>query len=220
MLNRKRIKEIVEMQDSLNNQTAGTKWKAKGYDWRLYAIMEAAEAIESLPYKHWKKNQEADLANVKVEVVDIFHFIISDALINYSKEDILGLIEDGMTTTYKGRFRNGASPKSLVVGFKTLINVIHNDPSEDIFESLWQAWQALEETPESFYKAYMVKNILNGFRQANGYKEGTYQKLWGFNGELVEDNVVAYHLAATIEVGEDFVSSLKGALKNKYKTVL
>ena len=32
---------------------------------------------------------------------------------------------------------------------------------------------------------YVGKNVLNRFRQANGYKEGTYIKIW--NGE--EDNV-------------------------------
>jgi hypothetical protein len=39
---------------------------------------------------------------------------------------------------------------------------------------------------ESLYKLYIGKNILNQFRQDNGYKEGTYIKVW--NGD--EDNVV------------------------------
>ena len=41
-------------------------------------------------------------------------------------------------------------------------------------------------------KTYVGKNVLNRFRQANGYKEGTYIKIW--QGE--EDNV---HLAAVME---------------------
>ncbi|MDC9715441.1 MAG: dUTPase, partial [Gammaproteobacteria bacterium] len=40
------------------------------------------------------------------------------------------------------------------------------------------------------YKRYLVKNQLNTFRQDNGYKEGSYVKLWGG----VEDNVVAFQL--------------------------
>jgi hypothetical protein len=39
---------------------------------------------------------------------------------------------------------------------------------------------------ESLYKLYVGKNILNQFRQDNGYKDGSYIKIWG--GE--EDNVV------------------------------
>ena len=43
---------------------------------------------------------------------------------------------------------------------------------------------ALNET--QLYRLYVGKNILNGFRQDHGYKEGSYIKIW--NG--VEDNVV------------------------------
>ena len=39
---------------------------------------------------------------------------------------------------------------------------------------------------ESLYRLYVGKNILNQFRQDNGYKDGSYIKVW--NGE--EDNVV------------------------------
>lgn len=38
---------------------------------------------------------------------------------------------------------------------------------------------------DELYKIYLGKNLLNQFRQNNGYKEGTYIKIW--NGE--EDNV-------------------------------
>ncbi len=40
-------------------------------------------------------------------------------------------------------------------------------------------WNAL-------YKSYVGKNVLNFFRQDNGYKDGTYIKIW----EGHEDNVV------------------------------
>ncbi|RUM63388.1 MAG: dUTPase, partial [Sulfurimonas sp.] len=39
---------------------------------------------------------------------------------------------------------------------------------------------------ESLYRLYVGKNILNQFRQDNGYKDGSYIKVWA--GE--EDNVV------------------------------
>lgn len=49
-----------------------------------------------------------------------------------------------------------------------------------------------KEAIDSIYKKYLVKNVLNSFRNNNGYKEGTYKKIW--NGE--EDNDVAFRLAA------------------------
>jgi dimeric dUTPase (all-alpha-NTP-PPase superfamily) len=36
-----------------------------------------AELIDSVPWKWWAKYQEFDVQNAKVEVVDLFHFLIS-----------------------------------------------------------------------------------------------------------------------------------------------
>ena len=47
---------------------------------------------------------------------------------------------------------------------------------------------------EGLFREYVSKNVLNHFRQDNGYKTGTYQKTWG--GQ--EDNV---HLVALMEQG-------------------
>jgi dimeric dUTPase (all-alpha-NTP-PPase superfamily) len=41
---------------------------------------EIAELVDSLPWKWWAKYQHFDLQNARVEVVDIFHFLISMAL--------------------------------------------------------------------------------------------------------------------------------------------
>ena len=35
-------------------------------------------------------------------------------------------------------------------------------------------------------KLYRAKNVLNAFRQKNGYKQGTYVKIWGED----EDNII------------------------------
>lgn len=41
------------------------------------ASQELAELIDSVPWKWWAKYQEFDEQNAKVEVVDLFHFLIS-----------------------------------------------------------------------------------------------------------------------------------------------
>jgi len=41
------------------------------------ASQEMAELIDSVPWKWWANYQEFDEQNAKVEVVDLFHFIIS-----------------------------------------------------------------------------------------------------------------------------------------------
>lgn len=217
VLSSERIKELVEMQDVLNKATAGDDWAEKGYNWRLYSIMEAAEAIESLPYKHWKKG-EVDLENVKVETVDVFHFMFSHILVEYERDDIIEVITLGMNEANK--ITVGVNDtQSILNALQELIRLLANEEDENegyIFMYLFLIWKILGETPESLYKAYMIKNNLNGFRQLNGYKEGTYKKLWNLNGEVVEDNVVAYHIAAPLEVSDTFVTNLRQALAVAY----
>ena len=38
--------------------------------------------------------------------------------------------------------------------------------------------QSLPMELEELFALYVGKNVLNRFRQNNGYKEGTYRKLW------------------------------------------
>ncbi|EPD6447732.1 dUTP diphosphatase, partial [Campylobacter coli] len=64
---------------------------------------------------------------------------------------------------------------------------------------------------EILYKAYIGKNILNIFRQNNGYKQDTYKKIW--NGR--EDNEV---LAEILEQELDFDTIYK-KLEEYYKKV-
>ena len=50
---------------------------------------EIAELIDSVPWKWWAKYQEFDEQNAKVEVVDLFHFLISLAqVLGMTPEDV------------------------------------------------------------------------------------------------------------------------------------
>ncbi len=220
MLSKDRIQEIVEMQDTLNKVTAGTGWKTKGHRWDIYAWVEAAEAVESLSYKHWKQ-QEVDLENVKVELVDILHFIISMHLVTMETRHIVDEIDLAQGIRYKMYTVEKTTEEHLIDEFATLVKFVTNgEPSHYIYGIIFDIWVLLlGETPESLYKAYMVKNVLNAFRQANGYKDGSYQKLWVWKGEEVEDNVVAYDIASELAVDEDFKVSLKSALHHTYKGI-
>ncbi len=51
---------------------------------------ELAELIDSVPWKWWAKYQEFDEQNARVEVVDLFHFLISLAqVLGMSADDVL-----------------------------------------------------------------------------------------------------------------------------------
>ncbi len=53
---------------------------------------ELAELTDSVPWKWWAKYQTFDLQNARVEVVDLFHFLISAAqVLGMSADDVFAL---------------------------------------------------------------------------------------------------------------------------------
>lgn len=49
---------------------------------------EASELIDCVPWKWWKKHQQFDYDNARMEVIDLFHFVISLAqILDLSAED-------------------------------------------------------------------------------------------------------------------------------------
>ena len=66
---------------------------------------------------------------------------------------------------------------------------------ERFIEQFFRACKSAGLSFSWLQKLYIGKNCLNQFRQDNGYKEGTYKKVW--NGS--EDNVVMVELLKTIE---------------------
>lgn len=75
-----------------------------------------------------------------------------------------------------------------IINLDISINVLF-DPIRILFEILNCFGVSVREGIDR----YMLKNALNQVRKLNGYKEGTYEKMWisMTTGLLVEDNVVA-----------------------------
>ena len=79
-----KLNELFQMQGSLNkrigvdsskitNEEDRTKWTL---NYCRAMTQELAELTDSVPWKWWAKYQEFDLQNARVEVVDLFHFLI------------------------------------------------------------------------------------------------------------------------------------------------
>ncbi len=61
---------------------------ARVIDWNRCIYMEVAELINSYPWKHWKDiDAKADYENIQIEIVDIWHFVMSEALRVYRVEE-------------------------------------------------------------------------------------------------------------------------------------
>ena len=190
------IEQMFKLQNELNNHTNGEMWvegltkENRQISWYRCIYMEAAEAIDSFNWKHWKNiNVEPDWANIKVELVDIWHFIMSeairvgdqsyanqyeeiDAIDDLDSEVLLQTLEKILALSAQAKIENNdnAIRETIDLFFITLSHIGMNT--------------------KELYKRYVVKNQLNTFRQQNGYKEGSYIKIWG----SVEDNVVAFNI--------------------------
>ena len=84
MQNLAKIKEMFLMQQRLNDETNGLGWEdgytknGKLISWKRCIYMECAELIDSFAWKHWKNiAAPIDTHNVVIEIVDIWHFVMS-----------------------------------------------------------------------------------------------------------------------------------------------
>jgi len=202
------IETMLRLQQELNDTTNGVGWEAgmtqngKPIDWRRCIWLEAAELVESYPWKHWKSiTADPDYANIKIEAVDIWHFVMSEALRVFAVKG-LGSISDlaqAITATEAYRlFARGDGKVTddlyeQIAEVERLVAMLFGDAAVEewtaqFYRVAFQSGLDLDE----LYRLYIGKNILNRFRQDHGYKEGTYVKIW--NGE--EDNVVMQRLLA------------------------
>ena len=198
-----KILQMLELQQELNDATNGLNWEdgitnnGKKIDWRRCIYLEAAELIESYPWKHWKNiDASPDYANIKIEIVDIWHFIMSEALRIY-KVDGRGSIADIATSVSSMKdfetFTQEDKSEKLdiyeeIALVEDMIRILFCDKENIdalVISFLTIASKLNLKLPE-LYSLYVGKNILNKFRQEHGYKEGSYIKVW--NGE--EDNIV------------------------------
>jgi dimeric dUTPase (all-alpha-NTP-PPase superfamily) len=94
------LRELWRMQHALNERigvhTEGmseeekTKWLL---NYCRAMSQEIAELTDSVPWKWWAKYQKFDEQNARVEVVDLFHFLISLA-------QVLGMSADDVFNAY------------------------------------------------------------------------------------------------------------------------
>lgn len=91
-----KLDEIFQLQEGLNRRIGvdtSTMTDEQRVQWVLNYTralqQETAELIDSVPWKWWAKYQEFDQQNARVEVVDLFHFLISIAqVLGMSAEDV------------------------------------------------------------------------------------------------------------------------------------
>lgn len=194
---------MIQLQSQLNDATNGEAWtkgttkNGKTINWKRCIYMECAEMVDSFSWKHWKSiNQAPDWDNLQIEVVDVWHFIISLAIEDYER-NMKGGIEDlGINISQLESFKTidvqsneFDTQENIIAKVENIIRLSLSQDHLDIevlIEEFFDLAVMSGLNLETLYRLYVGKNILNQLRQDNGYKDGSYIKIW--NGE--EDNVV------------------------------
>ena len=196
---------MLTMQHKMNSRVHAN-WVEQNFQWYRAAWIECGELIEHYGYKWWKK-QDSDREQVQLEVIDIWHFGMS-ALFRDGKdiEQIATEIEAEIAAH---------KPGGLGVREATEALALHSLQTKGFSPSrFWELMLAAGLDFDSLYSAYVGKNVLNFFRQDNGYKEGTYVKNWAGR----EDNEHLAELVALLDKSaEDFADQVYQELAGRYR---
>lgn len=209
---------MLELQDGMNSKV-NPDWVSANNNWHRAIQVEGVEAIEHHGWKWWKK-QDCDLAQLRMELVDIWHFILSASIqakfgtIALAKMEMMAELNLRQKSVQFDNQYYVLTQLSLLDKLDLLVGLAAaKRASLALFESLLHdcdmEWNDL-------FKQYVGKNVLNVFRQDHGYKAGTYIKVW--DGR--EDNE---HLVEVLEIVDlespDVRDELYSSLKARYLIV-
>lgn len=195
MLSEQQATTMLSLQASMNAKV-DPDWVKARYPYLRAVAIEGAEAIEHHGWKWWKK-QEQDLAQLQMELVDIWHFILSELLLR-NEDQAIGPLEALMAALADIPASDSVNldgndyPLAEIDLVRKLELLIALSAVRRIDMALFAAIMAdCKMDWTELYRQYVGKNVLNIFRQDHGYKAGTYQKVW----QGREDNE---HLVAVI----------------------
>jgi dimeric dUTPase (all-alpha-NTP-PPase superfamily) len=185
--NTKHLKNMLDLQSSFNEKI-NQDWKNAGYQFVDAIWTEAAEAFNHTNWEWWKKTGTAtDMGQIKMEIVDIWHFIMSELMNHEEVEGVthLGLVVD-ICEALKGQLvKNPELDIGLIkMALKEMIGSALMPSRENrivfIISNFVRLLSAANMSWDELYKLYLGKNTLNIFRQNNGYKTATemYKLMW------------------------------------------
>ncbi len=193
---------MAAMQDAHNTQVH-PEWRTRGYEYYRAVWVECAELLDHFGWKWWKR-QQSDLEQVKLELVDIWHFGLSDLM----RAGTLGAeVADALDVDPV------ANPDAE--GFRTAVeNLAHQTLAASGFalDAFARVMALLPLTYDELFRLYVGKNVLNRFRQDHGYKTGAYVKVWAGR----EDNEHLVELLEELDCPETAVNDLYERLRARY----
>ncbi len=196
---------MLRMQDRMNTRVH-PEWREQGYAWCRAIWVECAELVDHHGYKWWK-HHDPDMKQVQLEIVDIWHFGLSDCF-------SWGGDVNELARALSDQWPADVGEPTVLESAEALAAVAAGEQRFDVaaFAALLaSAGMSFEE----LFRQYLGKNVLNFFRQDHGYKDGTYRKTWSGR----EDNEHLVELLAGIDTASvDAEGALYSALSERYAT--
>ncbi len=210
-MNRDAILNMLHMQHRMNSRVH-EDWIHQRFEWYRAAWIECGELMDHVGYKWWKK-QTPDMEQVRLEVVDIWHFGLS-ALFepDTDLEALAGRIAAGFTERDESAANDNSPTQRIHVATEALAQYALETKgfSVPLFASLMEA---CDLSADALYRHYVGKNVLNFFRQDHGYQDGTYVKQW----QGREDNEHLSELLDTLDAtAAGFPEAVYDALSARY----
>ena len=202
---KQQILTMLELQNAMNSKV-NKNWAEQDFAWYRAIWVECAELLDHYGWKWWKK-QTPDADQVKLELVDIWHFGLSILLLESANEaDIATAVEQQLArANHSGDFR------ADLEGF-TLVTLQSKSFDVASFATLMAG---IDLSFDELYTRYVGKNVLNFFRQDNGYQDGSYRKQWGGK----EDNEHLVEAVAELDhTSSLFKDDLYQALEQRYSS--
>ncbi|MBM3343254.1 MAG: dUTP diphosphatase [Betaproteobacteria bacterium] len=208
---------MLELQANMN-QKIDTDWLAKRHAYLRAVLVEATEALEHYGWKWWKK-QTPDMAQLRIEMIDIWHFVLSEYLLRAGG--------DKTAATQMLLAEWNAAAHVDFDGARYELNALDIRQQLELLAALAavrrlcmplvaRLFAECALAPKALFRDYVSKNVLNHFRQDRGYKTGTYKKTW----DGAEDNVHMAQILETLTVADaQLPAALYQALAGRYDTL-
>lgn len=203
------IADMLALQAQLNDR-AFPKWRTDTPDYDLAIISECSELIDAIGWKWWKKQEPRPLLQVQLEVVDIWHFVMSELMVTHCAHPLFSKSDQHSLSA-------GYDPAIALAHTKALLRNMRDCGVNkiSIITDFFNLAGSVRLSIADIYRLYIGKATLNLFRWDHGYAEGSYVKDW--LGE--EDNDYLEKIIA--DAGDELDPvKIRAALSLRYEFVL
>lgn len=205
---------MLELQDSMNKKI-DSDWLSKRHAYLRAVLVEATEALEHYGWKWWKQ-QTPDRAQLRIEMIDIWHFVLSEYLLRAGGDK--SAAAQSITADWAADTALAFDGKHYELDMLDIRQQLELLAALAAVRRLCmplvaRLFAACDLPPATLFRDYVSKNVLNHFRQDRGYKSGEYKKLW----DGAEDNVHMAQILETITAAdEQLPDALYCALAGRY----